>query len=59
MKFAREIKCILCLIKCSKYLYYLKKILCFITISILAFTVISAFGNDNKGVIKKMKGLIK
>ena len=35
MNIIRTIKCLCCLVTCSKYLYYIKKIICVMTIAVL------------------------
>lgn len=54
MNFMKEIKCIMCLIKCSKYLYYAKKVLCFVTILISAAMLLGIATGDTKKMLKGM-----
>ncbi len=58
MNLVREIKCIMCLIKCSKYLYFAKKILCFLTIVIASVTLVTIAGADSGDMAKKLKGMM-
>lgn len=41
MNFLKTVKCLCCLIKCSKYIYYIKKALCVATLIIMATAFIS------------------
>lgn len=59
MKFSKELKCICCLIKCSKYLYYAKKILCVMTVVAVAATAFTLMGSDGKSLMCKLKGMMK
>ncbi|MCM1365332.1 MAG: hypothetical protein NC215_10175 [Ruminococcus sp.] len=55
MNIFKSLHCIICLIKCSKYLYYIKKLLCCVTLAVSAVTVIGCFlGNDKKSECKKI-----
>lgn len=45
MNLIKTIKCLCCLIKCSKYIYYIKKALCVATLVIAVFAI---FGNIGK-----------
>ena len=57
MSLASALKCLFCLIKCSKYIYFIKKAIC---ITALILTVIAGFSilSDEKGMIKKLKEMI-
>ena len=57
MKFMKELKWIYCLFRCSKYLYFAKKILCAVTIAVMAVTALSLFGS-NKNLKKALKGMM-
>ena len=57
MNILSALKCLLCLIKCSKYLYYIKKAVCltFIVIALVAgFSLLSG----ESGMIKKLKEMM-
>lgn len=55
MNIFKSIHCILCLVKCSKYLYFIKKLLCCVTLAFTAITVLSCFlGEGNKKDCKKL-----
>lgn len=56
MDLIKNIKCIICLVKCSKYLYFAKKLICFMTIVIGAVMLLSFAGD--KDTVKKLKGLM-
>lgn len=64
MNLFKSIKCIICLVKCSKYLYFLKKALCCATLVFTAITVISCCFNDGnkknecKKLISKLKAVM-
>ena len=47
------LKCILCLVKCSKYLYYIKKILCGMSI-VLAVVALICGAKNSKCVLRKL-----
>ena len=57
MKFSKELKWIYCLFKCSKYLYFAKKILCGVTIAVMAVTAVTLLGS-NKNMKKALSGMI-
>ena len=57
MKLLKELKCLYCLFKCSKYLYIAKKILCGVTVALVAITALSLFRPD-KSLSKSIKGLM-
>lgn len=50
-----QLKCIVCLLKFSKYLYYTKKIVCVLIYSMLAFVCINSVIRG-KISISKIKG---
>ncbi|MBQ8503440.1 MAG: hypothetical protein IJ491_04080 [Clostridia bacterium] len=58
MNFLKEIKCIMCLVKCSKYLYFAKKALCFVTILISAAMLLGLACGDGKDMAKKLRGMM-
>ena len=55
MSILSVIKCIICLTKCSKYLYYIKKAICIAVIFMAVFVGMLVFMGENK----KLKKLIK
>lgn len=55
MNLLKTIKCICVLVKCSKYLYYAKKLLC-ITVIILTGAFAFGFCIDSKSIMKSLKG---
>ena len=54
MNLIKTIKCLCCLVACSKYLYYIKKILCVATVVVLA---VAFFSNMDKcrAMIKRFR----
>ena len=56
MDLFRTLKCIICLVKCSKYLYYIKKTLCIVSIILTAFALI--FGAKNSRCILRKLGVM-
>ena len=58
MKLMKELKCIYCLFKCSKYLYIAKKILCVVTAVLVGVTALS-FVSKDKSLIKSLKGMMQ
>lgn len=56
MSLMKTVRCICCLIKCSKYLYFAKKILCAACLCLLGVAVIGAL-KENKCLMKKLRGL--
>lgn len=57
MKYAKHLKCLYYIGKCSKYLYYMKKVLCFCGITVVALLGISLISKSNCG-IKALKGMM-
>ena len=57
MKFAKELKWIYCLFKCSKYLYFAKKIICVITVAVMAVAALTLM-SDNKSLKKSIRGMM-
>lgn len=53
MDIFRTLKCILCLVKCSKYLYYIKKVLCFVSLGLVAVVLICTAKNS-KCILRKL-----
>ncbi len=54
MGLTETIKCIFCLAKCSKILYFIKKTLCFVSIAIVGIFLICTL-KDNKDLMKKFR----
>ncbi len=57
MNILKDLKCILCLVKCSKYLYFAKKIICFVTIVISAAVLVS-LAQDGKVTVEKLRSMM-
>lgn len=57
MSLFSSIKCIFCLVKCSKYLYYIKKAVCFLTVAVAVVTCLTLAKGDGK-MIRYFRGLI-
>ncbi len=51
------VKCLLCLIKCSKYLYFIKKSVCIAAIGIVIVTGISML-SGNSCLVKRLKEMM-
>lgn len=57
MKYAKHLKCLYYIGKCSKYLYYTKKVLCICAFGVAAILGISLVSKSCCGC-KALKGLI-
>ncbi len=57
MDLIKNLKCIIYLVKCSKYLYFAKKLICFMTIMVSAAMLLS-LACDKEETVKKLKGMI-
>lgn len=57
MNMLSALKCLLCLIKCSKYLYYVNKAVCIIFIGIAIFTGLTLL-SGNSSIVKKLKEMM-
>ena len=57
MNILSAVKCLLCLIKCSKYLYFIKKAVCITALIIALIAGVSVLSGD-KNMIKKLKEMI-
>ncbi len=57
MSLGSALKCLFCLIKCSKYLYFIKKAVCFIFIAIVFITGVSLLSGNGK-IVKKLKEMM-
>lgn len=57
MSILNSIKCILCLIKCSKYLYYIKKAVCFMALTLAAITCLTLVKGEGK-MLRHFRGLM-
>ncbi len=53
MDLFRTVKCIFCLVKCSKYLYYIKKAVCFVSVGLIGVSALCALKN-NKTLLGKL-----
>lgn len=58
MNLAKTLHCIFCLVKCSKYLYYIKKALCCVTLLIALAAGVSLL-RDSNGELKKAARKLK
>ncbi|MDD6011653.1 MAG: hypothetical protein PUC33_02280 [Oscillospiraceae bacterium] len=54
MNFLKTLKCLLCLAKCSKYLYFAKKILCFSAVGIVAVSAAYALSRGKERCGKRV-----
>ena len=54
MNLIKTVKCLCCLIKCSKYIYYIKKALCVATVMIAVFAVLGNCGRC-KAMLEKLR----
>lgn len=57
MNILSAVKCLLCLIKCSKYLYFIKKAVCITALIIALIAGVSVLSGD-KNMIKKLKEMM-
>ncbi|MBR3817176.1 MAG: hypothetical protein IKJ27_10690 [Clostridia bacterium] len=57
MDIIKNLRCIMYLVKCSKYLYFAKKLVCFMTILISAAVLLSLAG-DGRETIGRLKGIL-
>lgn len=57
MRMLSYVKCLYCLIKCSKYLYYVKKIICLITVIVALTAGLYLFSGKNS-LIKSFKEML-
>ena len=57
MSIGSAIKCLFCLVKCSKYLYFIKKAVCLTAVIIAIGTGITLLSGD-KCLIKRLKEMI-
>ncbi len=54
MNFLKTVKCLCCLVKCSKYVYYIKKTLCIVTVALTVWTLLGNMGKC-KTLISKLR----
>lgn len=54
MNIIKTVKCLCCLIKCSKYIYYIKKALCIVT-AVVALCAILGNAGKLKAVVCELK----
>lgn len=56
MDMIKSIRCIFCLLKCSKYLYFAKKMLCIVTVLMSAVITVKLLGSGRKkcGILKEL-----
>ncbi|MBR5438293.1 MAG: hypothetical protein IKV21_05180 [Clostridia bacterium] len=57
MSLASALKCLFCLIKCSKYLYFIKKAVCILAVGITVITGICML-SGNKCLTKRLKEML-
>ncbi|MBR5826677.1 MAG: hypothetical protein IKY78_06300 [Clostridia bacterium] len=57
MNILKELRCIMYLVRCSKYLYFAKKAICFVTIMISA-AVLVTLAQDSKATVGRLRGLM-
>ena len=57
MNILSAVKCLFCLVKCSKYLYYIKKAVCFAFIGIAVFAGITLISGESNP-LKKLKEMM-
>lgn len=57
MNILSAMKCLFCLIKCSKYLYYVKKAVCIAFVCIAVFAGITLLSGDSSP-LKKLKEMM-
>ena len=53
MNLIKTVKCLCCLVTCSKYLYYIKKALCVVTVVVLCCALFCNF-DKCKAMIEKL-----
>ena len=54
MNLIKTLKCLCCLVKCSKYIYYIKKALCIATLGLAVCAVCCNFGKC-KAMISELR----
>lgn len=54
MNILKTVKCLCCLIKCSKYIYYIKKAICITTV-VIALCALCSNMDRCKAMISKMR----
>ena len=57
MNTLKSLRCIMCLVRCSKYLYFAKKLICFMTILISAAVLVS-LAQDSKVTVGRFRGMM-
>lgn len=57
MDIIKSVKCIICLAKCSKYLYFAKKMLCIVTVLVSASMLLGLLCG-RKGAVERLKGIM-
>ena len=57
MSLGSALKCLLCLVRCSKYLYYVKKAVCLVFIAVALVTGVSLL-SGNRCLIRRLKEMI-
>ncbi len=57
MSLSSAFKCLFCLIKCSKYLYYIKKAVCLLAVAVIAVAGLTLLSGKSC-TLKKLKEML-
>ena len=52
------LKCIFCLIKCSKYIYFVKKVICLFVVFLSLVCALLLYSGENKKLKKLLKEIV-
>lgn len=58
MSIFKMLKCIFCLVKCSKYIYFIKKIICVFVVFMSLVCALILYSGENKKLKKLLKGIV-
>ena len=61
MSIIKTLHCIFCLIKCSKYIYFVKKVICVFVVFLSLICALLLYSDKNKKLkklLKEVKGII-
>ena len=58
MSILKMLKCIFCLIKCSKYVYFIKKVICIFVVILSLVCALILYSGENKKLKKLLKGIV-
>ena len=58
MSIFKMLKCIFCLVKCSKYIYFVKKIICVFVVFMSLVCALVLYSGENKKLKKLLKGIV-